>query len=233
MEENEILEQTTDISVENEQVADVQQEEQVTEAVNTKTERDSYFADQRRKQELDDARAELEALKKQNQRAEQTLKSYFEGNSLEDMLDYAQSQQTGVSIDEIKAQNAALARQAELEQQLDFYRQKDIEREMEADLKAIQEIDPKITSLNEMSELFYTLRFNEKHPVSAKEAYLAVKAIENQTKQPKPASLGSMTGAGKAESEFFTSAELDRLTAKDLDDPKVMEKALRSMARLK
>jgi hypothetical protein len=41
--------------------------------------------------------------------------------------------------------------------------------------------------------------------------------------------------SGKAEAperEFFTSEELDQLTPKQLDDPNIFEKAMRSLSRL-
>ena len=42
-----------------------------------------------------------------------------------------------------------------------------------------------------------------------------------------------MRGAGSAESEFFTQREVDRLTSKDLDDPKIMDKVFKSMEHWK
>ena len=75
----------------------------------------------------------------------------------------------------------------------------------------------------------------EQHAEAA-DTYIAglVKGAKTvQTKTPKPASVGSISGSGTAESEFFTSEELDKLTPRQLDDPKIMEKAMRSMARLK
>lgn len=54
------------------------------------------------------------------------------------------------------------------------------------------------------------------------------------TKKEKPSSPGSVksTTTNKDEKEFFTSKELDQLTEKDLDNPKILEKAIKSMSKL-
>ena len=99
--------------------------------------------------------------------------------------------------------------------------------------KEIQSIEPKITTIEDLPPLFLALRFNENAPMSAKEAFVTMKTIEQQTKQPKPSSTGSVVGSGTVESEFFTSEELDKLDSTQLSDPKIFEKAMKSVARLK
>ena len=104
---------------------------------------------------------------------------------------------------------------------------------MDSDLAEIQAIDPAITSIADLPDIFLAMRFNPVAPMGASQAYMAAQAIIKQSRQPKPASAGSIASTGGAESEFFTSEQMDRLTPKMLDDKKTMEKALRSMARLK
>ena len=211
--------------------------EQATEtqpvAENQRNERDAYYADLRRKQELDEARANNAKLQQQIDAAHKALGSYFEGNSLEEQLDYARAQTLGVDVSEIRKQRENEAQQAAVQNELNMYRQREIDRMMADDLKAVQAIDATVTSLNDLSPTFLALRFNQNAPMSAEEAFLAMRAIETQTKQPKPASVGSVTSTGNIESEFYTSEELDSLTSKMLDDPKVMAKAMRSLERLK
>lgn len=234
-------------SVENEQVADVHEETpEVKQPIQPegKTEKDSFYADMRRKQELDRNKAELNQLKQQNARREERLQSvlsrFFEGNTLEEMLDTAQARAEGISTEElhqrqreVAAQQAQVDEAAALRGQVEYYQQLQAQQMMDNDLKEIQAIDPTVTSLADLPPMFVSLRFNDVQPMSAKEAFLAAKNITEQTKTPKPASTGSMTSSAvKEEKEYFTSEELDNLTSKDLDKPGVFEKAMRSMERL-
>jgi len=58
-------------------------------------------------------------------------------------------------------------------------------------------------------------------------------AIEQANTENGQASPGGVSGKAKApEREFFTSDELDKLTPKQLDDPNIFEKAMRSLSRL-
>lgn len=62
---------------------------------------------------------------------------------------------------------------------------------------------------------------------------LAEKAIEKQNEENSSASVGSVTGTGATiEREFFNNDELDKLSAKDLEDPSILKKALKSLSRL-
>lgn len=176
-------------SVENVQVADVQPAE--TQGENPKTEKDAFYADKRRKQELEDSRATIAQL-------EEKLGAQSNGTDAMDFLNRITTK--GV---------------------------------MENDLKEIQSIDPKITSLEDLPEMFLALRFNTAHPMGAKQAFLAMRAVESRLSAEKPTSTGSMNSTGTAHSDYYTSAELDSLSAKDLDNPKVFEKRMKSMARLR
>lgn len=236
MEEKDIV--TTDTGVEVQEVAAPESEGQVEQAMETqpaadKTDRDAYYADLRRKQELDQARAENTRLQQQMEMVQKTLGNFFEGATLEEQLDYASAQAQGIDVSTYRAQRQEQEQAQAVQQELQMYRQREIDRMMEDDLKAVQAIDPTVTSLKDLPETFLALRFNQAAPMSARDAFIATKAISQQTKTPKPASVGSISGSGTAEGEFFTSEELDKLTPKMLDDPKIMEKAMRSMARLK
>ena len=236
MEEKDIV--TTETGVEGQEVAAPESEGQVEQAMETqpaaeKTGRDSYYRDMRRKQELDQARADNARLQQQMEMVQKTLGNFFEGATLEEQLDYASAQAQGIDVSTYRAQRQEQEQAQAVQQELQMYRQREIDRMMEDDLKAVQAIDPTVTSLKDLPETFLALRFNQAAPMSARDAFIATKAITQQTKTPKPASVGSISGSGTAESEFFTNEELNNLTPKMLDDPKVMEKAMRSMARLK
>lgn len=227
--------ETVDTGVEVQEAAEpaVNEQSQQTQTESVKTEKDSYFADMRRKQELDRMRETNAQLQQQLTAAQQAFYSYFDGGTLQEQMDFALAQTGGVDVSEIKAEREEQDRVSRLENQLKFYQEREIEKRMEDDLKEIQAIDPTVTSLDDLPKTFLALRFNKDANMTAKEAFLASKAIQQQTKRPKPASTGSMVGTGSPEKEFFTNAELDKLNKKDLSDPKVYEKAMRSMARLK
>lgn len=63
---------------------------------------------------------------------------------------------------------------------------------------------------------------------TATEAY--EKALSKKTAKPK--STGGVTQTVSNRKDYYTSDELDRLTAKDLDNPKVMARALKSLSRI-
>ena len=168
-----------------------------------KTEKNAYFAHQRRKQQIEQMRADNAKLKQQLEEAGKASPAESEADS----------------------------RISQLESQLQIYRDRENQRMLEDDLRAVQSVDPTVTSLDDLPDVYTALRFNKAMPLGAREAFVAARAILQQTKQPKPASAGSISGSG-GEREFYTSEELDSLTSKMLDDSKIMEKALRSMARL-
>lgn len=178
-------------SVENQKVAETETQEN-----NSKTEKDSHFADMRRKQQLDKIREENSYLKEK-------IES-FDNRDYEDM-----------------------------ESTIEYYQQREIERQMSDDLREIQEIDSNVTDLDSLSPIFFALRFNDVAPMTAKEAFIAYKTIEENTQQPKPISTGSLLNQISTQSEYFTNSQLDKLTKKQLENPKILEKAMKSMARLK
>ena len=116
--------------------------------------------------------------------------------------------------------------------QLEMYQNREIDKMMADDLAAVQALDPSVTALSDLPDSFFALRFNSLSPMSAARAYTAAKAVEQAAVPPKPASAGPIEGESGGESEYFTADELDRLTPKMLDNPKIMEKALRSMTKL-
>ena len=116
--------------------------------------------------------------------------------------------------------------------QLEMYQNREIDKMMADDLAAVQALDPSVTALSDLPDSFFALRFNSLSPMGAARAYTAAKAVEQASVPPKPASAGPIEGESGGESEYFTADELDRLTPKMLDNPKIMEKALRSMTKL-
>lgn len=217
--------QTTETSATVE-TADVPQEKPVQSA-----EQNAMFADRRRKQELDEARAELNKLKQQNELLTKATKYYFDGDSPEDLAFKAIGFANEKTADEIKAEYqreaAERARADSTNAELEFYRQQERERAINEDLKAIQAIDPKIKSLDDFGEnknKFIALRAND---VDTLTAYNAIKA----TMPKPPASMGDINVTATTEKDFYTSADVDKLTPQQLSNPKIMERVMASMTK--
>ena len=100
---------------------------------------------------------------------------------------------------------------------------------MAADLEAVKAIDPSVNDLGEIGGDFIRLIENG---IDAKTAFLAVKTASDGKHSPLPPETGSIGVTESAQSEFFTSKELDRLTSRDLENPLIFKKALKSLKKL-
>ena len=193
-------------------------------ADSVKTEKNAYFANQRRKQQLEQMRADNQRLKRQIEAA---------GLSADNLAETVpETANSGQPAPQAEYTPQADSQFSAMENSIARYHHRQVEFTMADDLRQIQAIDPSVACIQDLPPAFLALRFNSVAPLTASQAFLAVKAMEQQSRQPKPASAGSINGSGSGESEFYTSAQLDALTPKMLDDSKIMEKALRSMARL-
>ncbi len=101
-------------------------------------------------------------------------------------------------------------------------------RQMQADLEAIQAVDPSVTSLESIEGYADMV----KQGVTGLNAYYALKGQAAVKAAATPPAVGAVGAPGDTDRDF-TSEELDRLTDKDLDDPKVFQRALRSLSKLK
>ena len=194
-----------------------------------KNETDAAFAEMRRKNQ---------ALEKANQQMMQALSRYFEGETPEDLSinamayadqrdpdEYRQEWEHNQEYEQLKEKSENL--EAEL------YNLR-AEKLMRDDLAEIQTIDPSIKSLDDLGESFIRLRLNAEVPLSATEAYFAIKAKEQREKVLAPSAIGKVADS-KTERDYFTSEEIDDITDNHpelLDDDKVWEKVMRSMERL-
>ena len=87
--------------------------------------------------------------------------------------------------------------------------------------------------LNELGdEFFSTLKAlgDERDPVLA---YEIVKAKKEATTKKAPPEIGGVNQSSQKEKDFYTPAEVDKLTDKDYDNPKIMEAVRRSMSKWK
>lgn len=176
-------------SVSTEEVAEPQtteaQETSVVEEVakpQQSAEENARFAENRRKQELDQARKELAELKKHNELLTKGMNQYFDGTNPEELYAKATAYAQGKSADEVLAEIRQKAEREQQEQavnaELEYYRSERAKNAMEADLKAIQALDPLVKTLDDLGEDYAKLI---QAGIPATKAYFAIKET-----MPKP-----------------------------------------------
>lgn len=224
-ETQEVAEPETDVaeSAESQEVAEPEPETTNQPEENRKTESDAAFAEMRR------ANQQLEREKQQMMAA---LSRYFDGDTPEDLSINAMAYADQRDPEEYRAEwehdqefEQLKAYKEQLEKELfDMH----VDRLMRDGLRDIQAIDPNVKSLDDLGENF--AKFISAGLTST-EAYWASKAQQMKEKVLAPSAIGRVSET-KAERDFYTSEELDRLTSEDLKDDAVFEKAMRSLERL-
>jgi hypothetical protein len=215
------------------EVTEVVAENETTPVVETakpqSAEENAKFAAARRQ-----AEAEKNALKAQNDRLMQALGQYGYQGSPEDIADALFAQSQGISVEEATAQRQAAeaenAKYQQLESQLETYRPLAIKALMADDLAKIQTVNPEVKNLDDLGSDFFALMGALHDPILAYDALQAKKARETK---PIPQDIGAVNSSSSKEKDFYTSAEVDRLTDKDLDNPKIMERVRASMLKWK
>ena len=200
-------------------------EEEVEESTG-KNDADAAFAEMRR---------EIAKLRKDNEMMSGALGRYFDGETAEELTinanAYAEQRDPDDYREEWEHNQEFEAVQAENEELKEQLLSAQVDRIMREDLAAVQAIDPSVKSLDELGDSFLKMRLNGENSLSAEEAFYAVKAMQLKEKVLAPDAIGKVADT-KAERDYFTSEELDALTDEELDDPKIYEKAVRSMQKL-
>jgi hypothetical protein len=215
------------------EVTEVVAENETTPVVETakpqSAEENAKFAAARRQ-----AEAEKNALKAQNDRLMQALGQYGYQGSPEDIADALFAQSQGISVEEATAQRQAAeaenAKYQQLESQIETYRPLAIKALMAEDLAKVQTVNPEVKNLDDLGSDFFALMGALHDPILAYDALQAKKARETK---PIPQDIGAVNSSSSKEKDFYTSAEVDRLTDKDLDNPKIMERVRASMLKWK
>ena len=195
-------------------------------------EENSKFADIRRKYE-----SENRKMKAEFDRLLDSLKGYGYEGSPQEIADALYAQNNGVSQEEAKAirekEESALREKEELQSEIEMYKSLAIQKLMADDLAAIQKVYPEVKDLNELGEEFFsTLKAlgEGRDPVLA---YEIIKAKKEATTKKAPPEIGGVNQSSQKEKDFYTPAEVDKLTDKDYDNPKIMEAVRRSMSKWK
>lgn len=132
-------------------------------------------------------------------------------------------------IEHLREKLSGLSELEKYKKQNDVYLSKLVENRIEADLRAIQQIDPGVTDLESIGGDFLKLIENG---IDAKTAFTAVRAANEGSLSRRPPETGVVGVAEDSAGEYFSSKELDRLTRRDLENPLIFKKAMKSLKRL-
>lgn len=193
-------------SVETQEVAEpVQTSEETTSG--GKTEADAAFAAQRRA--LQDAERRIAEFEAREQAREQALKKLTgSDNGYIDVI----AENIGADPDDVLATFNA---EEEIVKQNNYIKQLEqevadihAEKQFQADLIAVQKIDPSVERLFDLGDTFLALR---EKGVDAESAYWAAKAKKDATQMKAPKAPGK-ANAEQPEKEYFSEAEVDAMT---------------------
>lgn len=229
--------------------AEVETTEPIEEKPKQSAEENARFAEQRRKQELDQLRAEKQRIEQERAEALRQVEllknassAYFDGETPEDIAFAAMANSRGVSIEQVKQEYEAdrqrLAVESEKDAKIAAYEawQQDMQRQKaeelyNSDLKAVQEIDPNVKDLEALGEDFVKLRFTI-NPLTGEQ--YSVSDVYNHIKskiKPLPASSGKVDAAPAVEDkDYLTDDELSKISVNDYaNNPKLREKARKTL----
>lgn len=201
----------------------------------------SKFAELRRAKE--NAEKELAEAQRRSESLFNSLRSLgYTGNSISEIEDEINAQNAGIPVEEYRQSEAE--RKAAIEKAVnsdprvlaaaEFAKN----QQFAADLAAVKAAYPDVKAerIEELGEVFMRGMAAGLTPEDAYAAQLAHNTRLDAEKKPEPPKIGSVKQAYNAEAEYFSPEELERLNSTDsklLDDPKVLEKALKSMRNLK
>lgn len=200
-------------------------------ATDDRSKADAAFAEMRRKWQTSES--ERNIASERLDRAKSLLERFgFSGESYDDVFDAADAHFTGQDVESIRRERTerqkALNEQNALQREVEHYRKQEVQRKMAEDLKAIRKIDPSVASLDELGEDYFNLIRAGFDGVTA---FTAVRTKANMNKKEAPPVTGRINSKTVVEKEYFTEKELNSLSSKDLDDPAVLAKALKSMTK--
>ena len=196
-----------------------------------------------RKRAEREMQSKLEAEKKRNQELVEALNGFGFHGTADEITTAVRAQKAGLSPEEYQRRESE--RKAELQKavenapEVQSARQILRERKFEQDLAAIKKAYPDVNAAGvaELGEHFVALMAAAEsagHPLDPVVAYEAQLAYDRRNAKAPPPSTGPAKGvSAPEEKEYYTSAEVDRLSAEELDNPSVMDKVMKSMQRWK
>jgi hypothetical protein len=178
-----------------------------------------------------------EALERANQEAQrvkaliETAKLYgFDGKDADEVIDSMRASYLGKSVEEVRAERVQEQQKQiqdmQKEQELTYYRTKEVERQMKEDLSKIKKINPEIKSLDDLGTPFLELlskgltgvqayRLMEMDGLVQKnEAQIEQETIK-KIKANSQAAVGSLTGAEPKQKTYATMSKAEFEEAKE------------------
>lgn len=116
---------------------------------------------------------------------------------------------------------------SKLMQENEVYKKLAVQRIKDIIYNKVKEEYPDVTynSFEEFPEDFHRLVCARVSPGTA------YKVVSSKLKEKKPEDMGKVNGNSDKERDFYSSKEVDKLTKKQLSNPKVMETVLKSMLK--
>lgn len=204
-------------------------------------EQNAWYAKQRK--EAEEARAEAERVKRQIERLKTALSKYDYQGDPEDIADTLEAQKQSMTVEELRAQREAEAMRVrelamndpeirKIKEERDTFYQMQLEQIRKGDLEKVKKAFPEVSAkdVSDLGEQFATLRANGIDPVVA---YAAIKQAEGANKPKAPPSIGGINETSSREKDYYTPQEVDALSEKDLNNPKIWEIVRKSMTKWK
>lgn len=210
------------IDVEN--VANSQQE-----TVKQSQEENAKFAAARR-----EAEAKAKQIEAENKRLLQALNQFGYEGSASEIADLIEAQRTQKPIEQVRAereyQEQQQIKELQTQQELEHYRSLAMQSMVQQGIDKINKAFPaaNIKSINDLGEQFVKLVSAGLDEV---EAYEVMQTRKARTEVSKPPITGATNNSTTASKDFYTSDEVDRLSDKDLDNPKIAEIVRKSMLK--
>ena len=168
------------------------------------------------------------------------IKQYGYPGDPDAAADALMAQSQGISQEEARAQREAWeaedAKYNQLQSDVQAYKSIAIEKLKSDDLAKLKSAYPdnkevqKLKSIDELGGEFFSLLSATHDPELA---YDALQAKNARHTKPAPPDIGAVNSSSGKEKDFYTSAEVDKLTDKDFDNPKIMEAVRKSMLKWK
>ena len=190
-------------------------------------------------------RRRADAQKKENERLKQILEGYQksfadmgQGAAGNENPETAQRRASllGVSLPEYQSLSGQARERAmehtRMQLELEVLRNEKIDRTFDDDLRAVKAAYPEVKakSIYDLGSKFYSIM--KLGDLSAVEAYEVVQKLEAKNKVQPPPSIGSVReGASASGKNFYSSDDVDRLSERELDDPKILERVFKSMTK--
>lgn len=226
------VEEVADLSIDTEVTSEVAEETSEVETPapsQQSAEENSKYAEARRQ-----AETKAKALEAQNNRLLEALGIYGYEGSPEEIADQIMAQSQGISVEEATAQREheeqANAEMMQAQSEAEYYKNIAMEKLMADDLAKINSVYPEVKSLQELGPEFISVLAATKDPLLA---YDVINAKKQRETKPVPQDIGAVNSSSAKEKDFYTSDEVDKLTDKELDNPKIRDIVRNSMLRWK